>query len=296
MSPFNEEKTPSFSVRRETGKFFDFSSGIGGTIVTFVQFYFKTTAHGAIEMLKEYAGASGKISSPSDKMSAVATVKKFMEPKRQTKEQKEIKLPADYMSRFEIRPEKLDVWRKEDITDEAMEKFGVRYDSFSNRIVYPIYDDRGNIINVGGRTLDPDFKEKGLRKYTYFHGFGSMSVVYGLWDNLEEIKKQREIIIFEGCKSVLKAYGWGIRNTGAILTSHLSPGQMKTLVKLGCRVVFALDKDVDIRKDHNINKLKNYVNVDYICDMADWLQEKDSPVDQGEEVFRALYDRRFKFK
>ena len=96
--------------------------------------------------------------------------------------------------------------------------------------------------------------------------------------------------------SVLKAASGGIENTGAILTSHLNPEQMKILAKLGFNVVFALDKDVNIREDHNIAILKNYVNVTYIYDAADWLDEKDAPVDKGEEIFRELYERRFRYR
>ena len=81
--------------------------------------------------------------------------------------------------------------------------------------------------------------------------WGELKTIYGLAENMEDIKKKGEIILFEGCKSVLLADTYGVHNTGAILTSHLNPNQMKLLVSLGCRVVFALDKDVCIRDVHN---------------------------------------------
>ena len=140
------------------------------------------------------------------------------------------------------------------------------------------------------------WKEKELRKYTYFSGWGEMNVIYGLVENLDEILKRREIIIFEGCKSVLIADTWGIRNCGALLTSHLNPQQLKLLVKLGVRVVFALDKEVRIRDDHNIDKLRRYVNVEYLWDKKDLLDDKDSPVDKGQEVFQELYGQRLKYR
>ena len=68
------------------------------------------------------------------------------------------------------------------------------------------------------------------------------------------------------------------------------------LVRLGVRVVFALDKDVRIRDDHNISKLKQYVNVDYLWDKRDLLDDKDSPVDKGLEVFQELYGQRLKYR
>jgi DNA primase len=123
-----------------------------------------------------------------------------------------------------------------------------------------------------------------------------MDTIYGLFDNLDEILKKREIILFEGCKSVLLADTWGIKNAGAILTSHLNPHQMKILARLGCRVVFALDKEIRIREDHNIQKLKNYVEVEYLWDREDLLDDKDAPVDKGAEVFLKLYDGRLMFR
>ena len=177
-----------------------------------------------------------------------------------------------------------------------MQKFQVMYDSFSNRLVYPIRNLQGKIVNVGGRTLDVDWKEKKLRKYSYFQGWGGgMDVVYGLYENLECVKSLDRIIIFEGCKSVLIADTFGIHNTGALLTSHLSPYQMKILASLGCKVTFALDKEIDIRQDKNIQKLKQYVNVDYLWDKDNLLGEKDSPVDKGKEVFNKLYEHRRSF-
>ena len=296
LSCFKEENTPSFSVRKDPPVFFDYSSGIGGNLYTFIRFHDRCTRREAIEKLKKYAGYDGKNMAPVEKMSATLTCKKFAKPKSREKQSKTTILPDNYMERYEDKPEKLQCWRDEGITDVIMQKFQVKYDSFSDRIVYPIRDTAGKIVNIGGRTVDPEWKEKKLRKYCYFFSWGTMQTIYGFAENLEAIKKNREIILFEGCKSVLKAATWGIENTGAILTSHLNPAQMKILARLGCDVVFALDKDVKIREDHNIAKLKNYVNVSYIYDSEDLLDEKDSPVDQGEEVFRRLYDRRFRYR
>ena len=196
------------------------------------------------------------------------------------------------MERYEKRDDKLAVWGQEGISRASMDKFQVYYDSFSDRLVYPIRNPDGKIVNIGGRTLDPAWKEKQLRKYTYFFPWGELKTLYGLAENIDSIKKQREIILFEGCKSVLLADTYGVHNTGAILTSHLNPNQMKLLVGLGCRVVFALDKDVSIREDHNIKRLKQFVNVEYIWDKENLLDDKDSPVDKGKEVWEKLYEGR----
>lgn len=295
LSPFKDEKTPSFSVRPDPPVFYDYSAGIGGNVYTFVKYYYQCTGREAVEILQKYAGIACDAPQKHAKMAATLTCKRFARRKTSSKASKTKVFPPDYMSRYEKRDDKLDIWRQEGITDASMDKFQVYYDGFSDRLVYPIRNVDGEIVNIGGRTLDPLWKEKKQSKYCYFYPWGTMDTIYGLAENRESILEKREIVLFEGCKSVLVADGWGIHNTGAILTSHLNPHQLKILVKLGVRVVFALDKDVLVRKDHNISKLKQYVNVEYLWDRADLLDEKDAPVDKGQEVFKQLYDERLKF-
>lgn len=296
LSPFTNEKTPSFSVRKEPPLFYDYSSGVGGNLYTFVKHYNRCSSREAVEIIKKYAGYDGEVAVRQEKMAATLDCKRFMKPKMSSKQTKGIILPEDYMERYEKRDDKLAIWEQEGISRTSLDKFKVFYDGFSDRLVYPIRDIEGNIVNIGGRTLDPEWKEKKMRKYTYFFSWGTMAAIYGMFENIEAILTAKEIILFEGCKSVLIADTWGIHNCGALLTSHLNPNQMKILARLGCRVVFALDKEVHIRDDKNICKLKNYVNCEYLWDKSGLLDEKDSPVDKGEEVFKTLYEHRLRFR
>lgn len=296
LSCFKDEKTPSFSVRKDPPLFYDYSSGIGGNLYTFVKAYYRCSGYEAVQKIKQYAGVSGEISGDGEKMAATIDCKRFMRKKQEPKKSNAVVLPDDYMERYEKRYDKLAVWEEEGISIESMQKFQVYYDEFSDRIVYPVRSVDGEIVNIGGRTLDPAWKEKGLRKYTYFKPWGVLNTIYGLFENMQEILEKQEVIIFEGCKSVLIADTWGIHNCAAILTSHLNPYQMKILARLGCRVVFALDKEVNVRNDYNISKLKNYINVEIIADAEGLIDEKDSPVDKGFEVFQCLYQGRKRFR
>lgn len=296
LSPFKEEVTPSFSVRRETNRFFDFSSGIGGNLYTFVRFYNRCSSKEAVEILKKYSGCDGEVLSQRKKLSSTIVFDRYA-PKKTPKKTSKITIhPENCLEKFEKKEDKLQIWINEGISRESLDRFQVYYDRFSNRLVYPIRRLDGKIVNIGGRTLDPQWKEKNLRKYTYFSSWGEMSVIYGLYENMKYIKEKKEVILFEGCKSVLLADTWGICNCGAILTSHLNPKQLEILMKLGVRVVFALDKDVRIRDDHNIAKLKHYVKVEYIHDFKDLLSEKDAPVDKGLSVFKELYEQRLLYR
>ena len=293
LSPLKEERTPSFSINREMQRFYDFSSGQGGNVLNFICAYHNCDFRKGLQILKEYAGISGtETTSTPQRLLATSIAKRFQHKAPKEKASKTTILPRDYMNRYEWNVKKLAVWEREGITMESMERFQVRYDPFSDRLVYPIRDVNGNIISVCGRTLDPKFKEKNLRKYTYFQPLGILDTIYGLSDNLNDIREQGEIILFEGAKSVMLADGWGIKNTGAVLTSHLNPYQFKILIRLGVKITFALDAEIDIREDVNIMKLCQYAQVYWVKNRDDLLDPKDSPTDKGHEVFRLLYQER----
>lgn len=297
LSPFSNERTPSFSVRREDKNFYCFSSGIGGNAYTFTKKYHNCGKDEAMRILRGYLGCEDSVRIPKIRLEATTSCRKFKRPEHKRKVSTNFKTyPNNYMEKYENREDMLAIWESEGISKESLQKFEVRYDSISNRLVYPIRNLNGVIVNIGGRTLDPEWKEKKLRKYMYFSGWGEMDVLYGLYENLDAILAKREVIIFEGCKSVLLADSWGIHNTCALLTSHCNPQQMKILARLGVRVVFALDKEVRVRKDYNITRLKNYVDVEYLWDRADLTDDKDAPVDKGKEVFLRLYEQRLRYR
>lgn len=294
LSPLKDEKTPSFSVDQEQQCFFDFSSGKSGGIITFIMCLFGCTKYRAIQKLREYAAGNGIDIQKNKKLSVTKVCKKFRINKPDNWRNPEIKiLPERIMDKFEWSEDKLKGWIDEGISIDTLQKFGVKYDPFTDRIVYPIRNIKGEIVNLGYRTLDPNYKLKGLRKYSYMQDWGGgLDVIYGLYENFQVAKEKGYLILFEGAKSVLKAATWGICNTGAILTSHLNIHQMKLLLSTcnlnNVAVIFAFDKDVNIADDKNINKLRKYLRIYYLKDTEDLLDDKDSPVDQGFDVFKTL--------
>lgn len=296
LSPLKQENTPSFSVNTDLNRFYDFSSGKGGTVLSFIMAYNHCGTRQAEQILRQYAHDNNVEGHAAKRMESAKVARRFVKRSHRTKEPKSAILPADYMTRYKKDYEKLAIWEDEGISRASMDKFEVYYDDFSSRIVYPIRDINGYIINVSGRTVDPDWKAKRLRKYTYFKPLGVLDTIYGLAENREDIKASGEIILFEGAKSVMFADTWDIHNTGAVMTSHLNPCQLKILVKLGARVVFALDKGINIREDENIKRLKRYVPVEYIYDADNLLEDKMSPVDAGYETWQKLYEGRVKYR
>jgi len=296
LSPFKTEKTPSFSVNRETGWYYDFSSGVGGTLVDFVMRAENVSVYSAVQKLKQYAGIKEDTTGPPQRLAAARVARRFSPHVKRRQPPAHQFLSEDAMRRYEFDEGKLQMWADEGISWESMKKFDVKYDRLDSRIVYPIKDWSGKIISVCGRTCDPNWKAKGIRKYTYLGSLGTLDTIYAYFENKDAIIKQKEIILVEGCKSVLKLDTWGIHNSGALLTSHLSQPQFDKLVKLasyhGVRPVFALDEDVQVEKDELIQKLKRFTTVEYVDAHTGELEAKMSPVDMGEEVWRKLYAER----
>lgn len=291
LSPFRAENTPSFSITPSTQLFYDFSSGTGGNIITFIQKYHKCNFTTAINLLKQFANITEEYT--DQRLAATKIIKKYKSSAERKKKDTTVKsLELDIMNKYEKDIDKLQTWVDEGISYEVMDKYQVRYDSFSNRIVFPIRDINGTIISIKGRTLDNDYKTKKLRKYTYFQKIGDLDILFGYYEHKVAYLNDKEIILFEGEKSVMLAETWGVTNTAAILTSHLNPLQVPMLIKLGVRVVFALDEDIDITTDDNIKKLCRFLKVEYIHNESGLLQSKMSPVDAGITVWKQLYEGR----
>lgn len=297
VCPFHGDTDPSFSISPDKNPYvyYCFGCQASSNVLGFIQKYHHVSFPRAIKMAAEFAGIMEDITH-SGAADALRIFKQFAPRKRTEKKPEYIILSPDYMLRYEFDLEKLQPWIDEGISIAAMDKFGVMYDRANERIVFPLRNGDGNIVGVSGRTVDPLWKQKGLRKYTYVHKMGLIDFIYGLYENLNSILEKREIIVFEGAKSVMKACSWGVPNTGAVLTSHLNEQQMNLLLRLGCAVTFALDKGIDIAQDKNIKRLRQFVPVYYIKDTDGLLEDKEAPVDRGVEVFKKLYEGRRRFK
>ena len=176
-----------------------------------------------------------------------------------------------------------------------MDLFGVRIDDIGNRIVYPVYDIEGNLINVKGRTRYENYKAMKIAKYINYYTVGVMDYFQGLETTLPYIQEENEVIIFESVKSVMKAYGWGYKNCVSAEKHTLTPEQIDLLIKLRVNVVLAYDSDVNYFKDEvreDIDKLRRVTNVYIIEDKQKLLggaKTKNAPVDCGLDIWEELY-------
>lgn len=287
LSPFKHENTPSFSINTDVQAFYDYSSGLNGDVLTFIKEYHNVEFLKALDMLMEYAGIEddGKF---QERPSILKELKKFVPKKKAVRDQKGRKiLPSNCMEEYVNRRGKLETWIKDGMTTEVLEKHQVKYNPFDDSLVFPIFDNNGNIINVCSRTLCGR-----LPKYQPYYKFGGVDFLYWEYQNRANILAKNEVIILEGAKSVMVAESFGYDNCVATLTSHLNDDQLKILINLGVDVTFAYDKGVNILEDKNIKKLLHFNKVKCVCDKWSLLKDKDAPIDYGKDIWNYLYRRK----
>lgn len=205
----------------------------------------------------------------------------------------------------------IEPWEKEGITREVINHCDICYDPKNCGIVIPHYDIDGRLIGIRERTLIKENEIKGkyrpayIGKQLYNHPLSFN--LYNLNNSKDNIKTIKKVIIFEGEKScLLYASYFEIENdiSVACCGSSLIAYQVKLLLDLGVEeIIIGFDKQFQEFNDDEhkklVKNLKNihkkygaYVHISYMFDKWDLLDYKDSPIDQGKDVFLELFKRR----
>ena len=209
-------------------------------------------------------------------------------------------------------------WLKEGITKESLDKFDIRWYNRLQQVVIPVYDDEGNLVGTHDRNTNPESID--YAKYDHLrmldgteYKFQMGLMLYGLNMNKADIERTRTVILFEAPKSVIHIDGFYDYNISvAMFGMNLQRAKLKLLLKYGVnKFIIALDRqyeNVMINGEYTKEFFKYREKVDRIIDMIrPYAQEigvvwdndedrflgyKDSPVDQGKEVWEKLFERR----
>lgn len=295
--PLHIDNTPSFSITPAKNSYYCFSCGKSGGIIGYLMDYEGMNFEDAVKKAANLANLDMSKMCRSQTMSFLKRIRQALSNKQKPVFKHTI-LNNSEIEKYNT--EKVQEWLDEGIEQEVMDLFGVRVDNWNNRIVYPVYDIAGNLINVKARTRYPNYKQLRIPKYINYFQIGVMDYFQGLNITLPYIKEKNEIIIFESVKSVMKAYGWGYKNCVSAEKHTLTDEQILLLVKLRVNVVFAYDADInywqpDVRRD--IEKLKRVTNVHVVEDtnlLLGGADSKNAPVDLGKEVWDELYESKRK--
>jgi DNA primase len=124
----------------------------------------------------------------------------------------------------------------------ATERGGQIYDFFKNRLMFPLFDHRGNVTGFSGRALsDADMPKYINTKETSVYHKGSM--FFGLNTAKEEIKQKQDAIIVEGEFDAISLFEENVKNVVAIKGTALTEAQVALLARFTPKVTLCLDQD-----------------------------------------------------
>ena len=278
LSPFNDEKTPSFVVSPAKGIWKDFSSGKGGNMVTFVMEVEHCTYPEAIRYIaKKYnieieeTEVSPEVRQAADERESLYVVTEyaagwFKKQLHETAAGRNIGLTYFRQRGFSdatiekftlgYSPEAWSAFSEAAIKDgykpEYLETTGLsikredgRYnDRFRGRVVFPIHSFSGRVAGFGARTMQ---SEKTIAKYLnspespIYH---KSDILYGLFQAKNAIVKQDSCYLVEGYTDVISLHQAGVENVVASSGTSLTDGQIRLVKRLTQNITVLYDGDM----------------------------------------------------
>lgn len=291
LCPCHSENTPSCLI--DDKHYYCFGCKSHGSAIDYFINAEHLTYEGSINKLAQLTGSNPGALKSCEALVYFKSVRNAMFPNKQSTPEHCI-LPPETMLKFA--DETPSEWVTEGISVPSMKRFGVRIDHGANRIVYPVHDSNGTLINVKGRTRFANYKDLNIPKYLYYYKLGKLDFFEGMLQNKSMILATKRIVIFEGLKSVMKLCDYGDGTGVSSETSHLSDDQVKLLIQLGVNdVTIAYDSDVDMAQIYKeVSALRKFTNVYAIKDSHKLLGDKMAPVDNGCNTWKRLYSERIK--
>ena len=275
LSPFTEERTPSFMVSPAKQIWKDFSSGKGGTVITFLMEHEQYTYPEAIKYIankynievEETERTPEQISEDNEKESLFQVsdfAKNYFKKNLFEKEGKTIalsylkerKFKGDIIEKFEIG---YSVKSKDNFSKAAidagyklnfLEKTGLtivkdseNIDRFRGRVIFPIKSMSGRILGFGGRILG---SSKNLAKYINSPEsliYQKSKVLYGIYESKQSIVKNDNCFLVEGYTDVIKMHQCGISNVVASSGTALTENQIRLINRLTKNITVVFDGD-----------------------------------------------------
>lgn len=330
LCPFHSDHSPSFSVHPDKQIYKCFSCGESGNVITFVEKFLGISFQEAVKLLADRAGIKLNINVPKkinkyDKYYEITdTVNKYFKNnifssngQQALKYLNDRHIDKDIINEFNIglstnnklheilaKKYNLEDLLKIDIVREVDNKI---YDTFQNRIMFPIIDEDNNVVGFSGRKyLANDLDNKQLSKYVNSREtdiFIKSKIFYNINNALPNIKKSKEIIITEGFMDTIRMVSIGYNNTVALMGTAFTKEHLDKIIKYKCRVVLNLDQDnAGVLGTISIGDelIKNNIDVSVIV-FDDYKDSDEYIINKGKEAFDYAYKNRisyidFKFK
>ncbi len=275
LSPFNNEKTPSFSVSPNKGIFKDFSSGKGGDAISFVMEMEGLNYIEALKVLaKKYGIEIEEVSSEEDKRQAsereslhiVSTFACDFFKKHLFESEEGRTIGQSYLKErgvlgktiedFEIgmAPSAWDGLHKAlkngQYNIEFAEKAGLLiskeervYDRFRNRLIFPIHNLSGKVVGFGGRIFTNDKNQPKYLNSPESPIYHKSSILYGMFQGRNAIRNRDECYLVEGYTDVISFHQGGIENVVSSSGTALTVEQIRLIARFTKNITLLYDGD-----------------------------------------------------
>ena len=276
LSPFTDEKSPSFMVSPVKQIWKDFSTGKGGNAVSFLMEHEHYSYPEAIKFLAKKYNIEIEETVQSDQekeqmneresMFLVSNFAKeyFHDILLNSTQGKAIGLSYFKERGFNENSIKkfdlgycLDTW--DSFTNEALKKgYDIKYlastgvtivrekkqfDRFKGRVMFPIHSMSGRILGFGGRTLSSDKKTAKYVNSPESDIYHKSKILYGIYQAKKEIAKQDNCYLVEGYTDVISFYQSGIENVVASSGTALTSDQIRLVHRLTKNITVLFDGD-----------------------------------------------------
>ncbi|WP_439152792.1 DNA primase [Winogradskyella sp.] len=276
LSPFSDERTPSFMVSPVKQIWKDFSTGKGGNAVTFLMEHEHFTYPEAIKYLAKKYNIEIEETERTDEEKAQADAREslylvseyaneyFQKVLFKTDQGQAIGLSyfkergfsEDTIKKFQL-GYSLDEWQA--FTDDALgkgykleflEKTGLtivkedkRFDRFKGRVMFPIHSMSGRILGFGGRILTNDKKAAKYLNSPESDIYHKSKVLYGLYYAKQSIAKEDNCYLVEGYTDVIQLYQAGVENVVSSSGTALTSDQIRLINRLTNNITVLFDGD-----------------------------------------------------
>jgi DNA primase len=273
LCPFHTEKTPSFSVNPEMGRFYCFGCQASGDAITFVREVEHLDFVDAVERLASRAGitlryddkAIAKDRTKKQRLSeAVAAAiahyhslllesaegglaRRYLRSRGfdgDAARQFQLGWSPDAWDHLSVHLQR-EKFARDDIVDSGLafvNKVNKLQDHFRGRLMFPIYDSRGEAVGFGGRALGGDDPRKYINS-PETPIYQKSRLLYGLNWAKGEIVGRGEVVICEGYTDVMAFALAGAPNAVATCGTALADDHFQILKNLARKVILAYDSD-----------------------------------------------------
>lgn len=268
LSPFSNERTPSFVVSPEKQIWHDFSSGKGGDMFTFIQEMESVDFRGSLELLARKAGVDlesygGKKRGDSKEKERLyellEKVTKFYQANFKNNQ-----MAVEYVfKKRQFSKETVLAWRigyspntgnavvdfakKQGYTPREITKAGLtnRFggDLFRGRLMIPLQDQQGRVVGFTARVLIDDPKAPKYINTPQTPLYDKSRHVFGLHHAKESIRKAKYVVLAEGNLDVIASHQAGIKQCVATAGTALTEDQLKTLKRFTGDIRISFDAD-----------------------------------------------------